>query len=227
MSEFDAFLCYSKHDRDWVKMLLKGLEERKYRCCVDFRDFLVGAFIVDNIYKAINSSRKTIAVLSPDFVQSAYCNHELQTALSLQKQHQVIPILIRPCEVPPFLQDNITYLEWCQPDVSPYFWEHLVRSMERKTPNTVRDLEDANEKCRLVEDDGVQQIKTTNNVADFVDDINEACRKMVDAEADKNGIQDIHDFQNPCQKHKIEVKESEASDGNDVTTQPIKESESP
>ena len=160
MSEFDAFLCYSKHDRDWVKMLLKGLEERKYRCCVDFRDFLVGAYIVDNIYKAINTSRKTIAVLSPDFVESEYCKHELQTALSFQIQHQVIPILIRPCEVPPFLQDNITYLEWCQPDVSPYFWEHLARSLGRKTPNTVTDLENVNETCRIIVDVSMDHIKT-------------------------------------------------------------------
>ena len=126
---YDVFICYSSLDREWVKnTLLKELEIRGIKACIDYRDFLVGAYIVENITDAIYGSRKTIAVLSPEFMESVYCKHELQTALSRMAHHQVIPVLYRTCSVPDDLKDK-TYLDWCHADVQPYFWELLVKAI--------------------------------------------------------------------------------------------------
>ncbi|XP_068698358.1 uncharacterized protein [Montipora foliosa] len=128
-ARYDVFICYSNKDATWVKELLAELEKRHFACCIDFRDFVPGAAIVDNISQAIYYSRKTIAVLSPDFVNSNWCNHELQQALTRIRSHQVVPIVYRKCAIPLTLRDR-TYLDWESCDVKPYFWEHLERALK-------------------------------------------------------------------------------------------------
>ena len=127
-------------DREWVKeTLLFELEQRGIKACIDFRDFLIGAFVVENITDAIYNSRKTVAVLSPDFINSVYCKHELKTALSRMANHQVIPILHRPCDVPDILKDK-TYLDWCHADVRPHFWEQLERAISNESTECTSEL---------------------------------------------------------------------------------------
>ena len=127
---FDVFICYSSSDKEWVRRtLLEKLKEYNMRVCIDFKDFTPGDFIIQNIADAIYNSRKTIAVLSPDFVVSAWCQQELQMALSrIEDKHQVIPLMYRDCEVPPFLWHR-TYLDWCNPDIRPIFWQQLLRAV--------------------------------------------------------------------------------------------------
>ena len=135
---YDVFICYSSLDREWVKnTLLKELESCDIKACIDFRDFVVGAYIVENIADAIYRTRKTIAVLSPDFMESVYCKHELKTALSRMANHQVIPVLYRPCDVPQNLK-NKTYLDWCHADVRPYFWDLLVQAIQKDSKQDIK-----------------------------------------------------------------------------------------
>ena len=108
------------------------LENRHFACCVDFKDFVPGAAIVENISQAIYYSRKTIAVLTPDFVDSEWCSHELQKALTRIRLHQVVPIVYRSCAIPLVLQDR-TYLDWENCHVKPYFWDQLERAL--RLPN--------------------------------------------------------------------------------------------
>ena len=105
------------------------LQNSDLRVCIDYEDFEPGEFIIKNIADAISRSRNTIAVLSPDFVNSDWCQTELKMALShLHKRHQVIPILYRVCAIPLFLLDR-TYLDWCNDDVRKTFWEQLVKKI--------------------------------------------------------------------------------------------------
>ena len=105
------------------------LQNSDFRVCIDYEDFEPGEFIIKNIADAISRSRNTIAVLSPDFVNSDWCQTELKMALShLHKRHQVIPILYRECSIPIFLIDR-TYLDWCNDDVRKTFWEQLVKKI--------------------------------------------------------------------------------------------------
>ena len=127
---YDVFICYSYKDVAWVKELFAELEKRGFTCCIDFKDFVPGAPIVENISEAICYSRKTIAVLTPDSVQSNWWTHELQKALTRIRFHQVVPIVYKSCEIPLILQDR-TYLDWENCHVKPYFWDQLDRALRQ------------------------------------------------------------------------------------------------
>ena len=128
--KYDVFICYSNADKDWVRhTLLPKLKSYELRVCIDFQDFCPGSFIIENIADSISTSRKTIAVLSPDFVNSGWCKKELMMALTrIENSHQVIPVLFRECECPWFIGKR-TYLDWCNEDVRETFWEQLLRTI--------------------------------------------------------------------------------------------------
>ncbi|XP_061751006.1 toll-like receptor 5 [Nerophis ophidion] len=77
--QFDAYLCFSNTDYMWVEAaLLKKLdnkfsEENILRCCFEARDFLPGEDHISNIRDAIWGSRKTVCVVSKEFLKDGWC----------------------------------------------------------------------------------------------------------------------------------------------------------
>ena len=83
---FDAFISCEVRDAIGVKrMLLPQLEndETGLQFCIAQRNFLVGATIIDNIMKAISTSRKVVFIISEWFMQSGWCKEELQIAYNV------------------------------------------------------------------------------------------------------------------------------------------------
>ncbi|CAI8054727.1 Myeloid differentiation primary response protein MyD88 [Geodia barretti] len=80
--------------------------------------------------------RKTIILLSPDYLESEWCSYEARMALHESpdcKKHNLIPIVFRSCQVPRFLE-HIYYLDYpryhsnrdsCQ----KFFWARLFRAV--------------------------------------------------------------------------------------------------
>ena len=124
------FICYSSNDKTWVRgTLLPKLKSFELQVCIDFEDFSPGHYIIENVAEAIYSSRKTVAVLSPNFINSDWCNKELMMALKrVSNEHKVIPVMYRECQVPLFLC-GVTYLDWCNEDVRQTFWEQLLKTI--------------------------------------------------------------------------------------------------
>ncbi|KAK7867255.1 hypothetical protein R5R35_000244 [Gryllus longicercus] len=123
--EFDAFVCYSKHDRMWVlEKLLPQLEggHPPYRLCLHERDFPLGSLVVQNIVECMERSRHTLMVLTPSFVDSQWCQWELEMAthrllegagrdflvlVELQRlEARALPRLLR------LLVETRTFLQW-------------------------------------------------------------------------------------------------------------------
>ncbi|XP_054617333.1 toll-like receptor 5 isoform X2 [Dunckerocampus dactyliophorus] len=77
--QYDAYLCFNNTDYRWVEAaLLKKLdnkfsEENILRCCFEARDFLPGEDHLSNIRDAIWSSRKTVCVVSKEFLKDGWC----------------------------------------------------------------------------------------------------------------------------------------------------------
>nr|ALJ55566.1 membrane toll-like receptor 5 [Miichthys miiuy] len=77
--QYDAFLCFSDNDYGWVEAaLLKKLdnqfsEENMFRCCFEARDFLPGEDHLSNIRDAIWGSRKTVCIVSKEFLKDGWC----------------------------------------------------------------------------------------------------------------------------------------------------------
>lgn len=73
--QYDAFFCFNNSDYRWVEVaLLKKLdkqfsEENIFRCCFEARDFLPGEDHLSNIRDAIWSSRKTLCIVSKEFLK--------------------------------------------------------------------------------------------------------------------------------------------------------------
>ncbi|CAG2220008.1 TLR13 [Mytilus edulis] len=79
---YDAFVSYSEEDRTFVlNDCIQHLEkEGNLKLCLHHRDFVPGEDITDNIIHAIESSRKTICIITRSFLQSYYCMFEFNMA---------------------------------------------------------------------------------------------------------------------------------------------------
>ncbi|XP_077162304.1 toll-like receptor 4 [Paroedura picta] len=85
---YDAFVIYSSKDQVWVKQELEETLEfgvPHFCLCLHYRDFRPGMPVITNIIKeGFHSSRKVIAVVSTHFLESRWCNFELEVAQSWQ-----------------------------------------------------------------------------------------------------------------------------------------------
>lgn len=130
---FDAFISYSSKDEAFVAEELAPMLENgdpQYKLCLHYRDFPVGAYIADNIVQAVESSRRTIMVLSENFIKSEWCRFEFKSAhhqVLRDRRRRLIVVLLG--EVPQkdldpdirlYLKTN-TYLQWGD----KLFWEKL------------------------------------------------------------------------------------------------------
>ncbi|XP_035748375.1 toll-like receptor 5 [Egretta garzetta] len=76
---YDAYLCYSKNDFEWVQnSLLKHLDSQyfdknRFALCFEERDFLPGEEHINNIRDAIWNSRKTICIVTRQFLKDGWC----------------------------------------------------------------------------------------------------------------------------------------------------------
>lgn len=111
---YDAFVSYSSRDADWVRsVLVPRLEAEGLRVCIDYRDFGVGIPSLRNMETAVDKSCKTILVLTPNWIASAWTEFEsllAQTKDPAGRGRRLLPILLQPCALPDRLR-MLTYLD--------------------------------------------------------------------------------------------------------------------
>lgn len=80
--EYDIFVSYADADLAFVKneMINKLEKDRDFRLCIHHRNFIPGYDIAANIINAIHESRKTVLIVSPDFLKSYWCRFEFNMA---------------------------------------------------------------------------------------------------------------------------------------------------
>lgn len=130
---FDAFISYSSKDEAFVAEELAPVLENgdtRYTLCLHYRDFPVGAYIADTIVQAIESSRRTIMVLSENFIKSEWCRFEFKSAhhqVLRDRRRRLIVILLGDVpqkdldpDIRLYLKTN-TYLQWGD----KFFWDKL------------------------------------------------------------------------------------------------------
>lgn len=156
--EFHAFVSYSQHDADWVSnSLLPNLEGPggALRICHHEKSFVPGKSIIQNIIGCVEKSRRSLFVLSANFIKSEWCHYELYFA-SHQRlawgTDSVVLVLLEP--LPQYLipskyyqlksiMGRHTYLEWPQDRAKQrLFWANLRAALQEDLPESpVTELE--------------------------------------------------------------------------------------
>ncbi|XP_045590749.1 toll-like receptor Tollo [Procambarus clarkii] len=141
---FDAFVSYSSKDEVFVTQILAPELERgspAYKLCLHYRDFPVGAYITDTILSAVDTSKRTILILSENFIKSEWCRFEFRSAhheVLKDRRRRLIVILLGDVpqrdldpDIRLYLKTN-TYLKWGD----THFWEKLKFAMPDAQPPT-------------------------------------------------------------------------------------------
>ena len=81
------FIIYNNEDKLWMKKLLTFLEEKhNLKCCVHYRNWIIGRPFRDSMAESVNDSYKIIALFSSNSIKSNYFNYELDLAIDRQEK---------------------------------------------------------------------------------------------------------------------------------------------
>ena len=147
---YDGFVVYSDEDRQWVhNIMMDEIENvRKMKLCVHHRDFIPGDDIDEQIVRSVDNSRKTLLILTKNFLASDWCLYEMKVArnkLQAEGKDVIIPILLAelPDEYMNLSVKNLlrekTYLQWeTSMGGQEYFWKKLEIALVG--PNKLRTV---------------------------------------------------------------------------------------
>lgn len=136
---YDVFLSYSHRDEAWVSgVLLPKLTENGLRVCIDVHDFALGAPLITEIERAVLQSRKTLLVLTPDYLASEWTEFENILVATLDpaaRTRRLLPLLLKPAELPLRIR-ALTYLDFSQGREEAPLWRRLLTALGVATPAT-------------------------------------------------------------------------------------------
>ncbi len=159
--EYDAFICYSSKDYMFVRYeLIEHLEEKTksqddvepipnledtqghqyFRLAVDFRLFLPGGLVTDYIIDYMNRSRKTIILVSQNFLDGNWTMWEYQLAQSraLERRDTLIVVLLEdipmrkmPRGLNKLIKDR-AHMEWTDDPIGQdVFWRKMRKALQK------------------------------------------------------------------------------------------------
>lgn len=127
---FDAFISYSHKDKRWVRnILLPFLEKNNAKVIIDFRDFEPGAPLIVEMERAVKESRKTIIVLTNNYLKSAWGEFESIIAATLDpagRNRKLLPILREKVQLPTRIS-YLTYIDFTDDMSESLSWEKLIQ----------------------------------------------------------------------------------------------------
>ncbi|XP_067670156.1 uncharacterized protein [Haliotis asinina] len=92
------FISHSEEDAEWAENLVNVLEGKHGVKCLWPKRGVPGM-----IHRGIAESMKVVFLLTPDSIESPWCEQERDWALVLsmeERQNRIIPLLLKPCEIP-------------------------------------------------------------------------------------------------------------------------------
>jgi hypothetical protein len=143
--QYDVFISYSHADRAWVwEVLLPRLEEAGLGVCIDGRDFEIGVPSLVNMEQAVDNSRHTLLVLTPDWVGSEWAEFESLLAGSADpagRRRKLIPLMLKPCQLPSRIA-MLTHADFTQPHGCADQFKRLVGQLHAAAMATRLPIEE-------------------------------------------------------------------------------------
>ena len=127
---YHAFFVHAFEDRGWVSEVMARLESPEYslKCCSADRKFDLGVPVCQNITKCVQTSVKTVVVLSPSFSESPWCSYITRMTVGMdldKKQRLLVPVMLRPCRVPEFI-GRLNPIEV----QNEFFWDRFIAALD-------------------------------------------------------------------------------------------------
>ncbi|HRL78615.1 MAG TPA: SUMF1/EgtB/PvdO family nonheme iron enzyme, partial [Candidatus Accumulibacter phosphatis] len=97
----DFFVSYNGNDRDWAEWIAWQLEDAGYSTIIQAWDFQAGGNFVLEMDRAARTSRRTIAVLSPDYLAARFTAAEWAEAFARDPTGSggvLLPVRVRDCD---------------------------------------------------------------------------------------------------------------------------------
>jgi hypothetical protein len=139
----DFFISYNKADKDWAVWIAWHLEENGYTTMIQVWDFRPGSNFVLEMDKASRETERTIAVLSPNYLEALYTQPEWAAAFKKDPKGEkgaLLPVRIRECR-PEGLLGPITYIDLLGLDEETAREELLAKvKQERPRPKEAPDF---------------------------------------------------------------------------------------
>lgn len=134
----DFFVSRNKADKAWAQWIAWQLEAAGYETVVQDWDFGAGKNFVLEMQGATTNAGRTIAVLSPDFLKSAYTAPEWAAAFAQDPtgaKRKLVPVRVRDCK-PTGLLAQIVYIDLVGLDEEAAKAELLAGVKRRAKPST-------------------------------------------------------------------------------------------
>ena len=100
--DYDVFLACAGEDGALRYSILKLLEKSGCKVCYHKKDFIPGEHIIENIMQAVKRSKRTVCVLTSNFIKSGWCMEEFRQShyRDLQRsKKRVVVLLVDPREL--------------------------------------------------------------------------------------------------------------------------------
>jgi hypothetical protein len=113
MDQVDFFISYNKADKLWAEGIGGWLYQAGYSSISQAQDFVAGSNFVSEMHKAVQQGKRTLAILSPDYLGAKYPEAEWAAAFAkdpVGENRGLITVRVRECR-PPGLLATIVYID--------------------------------------------------------------------------------------------------------------------
>jgi len=132
----DFFISYTVADQQWAEWIAWQLEDAGYTTVLQAWDFHSSSNFVQDMQTALEKAQRTIAVLSPRYLQSAYARAEWSAVFAEDPTGEkgiLIPVRIEPCELKG-LHKAIVYIDLVRKernDAQAFLLQELQHVLEK------------------------------------------------------------------------------------------------
>lgn len=140
----DVFISSSPQDREWVQNeLLPKLEKQGLRIWVDFRNIELGDSLAAEIEQAVQTSRKILLILSPDYLNDVWTQFEQSVRYKLEISNWVSRLIVLRKEkfAFPSTLSNLNYVDFAEPNNLDVAWKQLLAALGKSTTSASQEIE--------------------------------------------------------------------------------------